>query len=283
MATNQFGGLISTYAGSQATVAKNILISIDGTHIAEVEDTGVPVPLMDTAEIDVTNQDSGIYKEWKPGRRNGRDATMTGNYVATDPGQQALYNASINQTINLYTILFPNGASWSYYGLLKSFTTEVKKDLIQFTAVVKITGPPTLSTLVVPMAATPIVFTPVATTIPALTTGTTSGGTYVATFAAGGGTHPITSIVASSTVPNCTLTVTCSLFTNQTGVVNNSLTVAFTGSSSPYTATLNSGSTPVLPQTALVLATSSVVNLAVMISCATYSPAIYYFSMYSLT
>ena len=199
---NSFGGFVQGYSGSMSTVAKNILCYINGIRIGEIDDDGVPIPSMTTAEVDVTNQDSGIYKEWKPGRRDGNECRLRGHFAPSDLGQQALINAANLQTIDTYVIVFPNGSSWTYQGLMRTFGTNINKQIIQFEATVKVTGAPVLATI--PAQLTAFTLNPSATPVtPALPTSAAVPGTWMADFA-----HATASVQVTPTWASATAVVT---------------------------------------------------------------------------
>lgn len=135
-----------TYVESQASVAKNIIVKIDGVKIGEIADEGIPLPIATTEDIEVTNQDSGDFKEYKQGRRDGGECDIIGNYVAGDIGQLALAAAASTGSINTYTVELPTGSTWTFKAVNKSFATPVKNKMIMFESKVKVTGKPVLST-----------------------------------------------------------------------------------------------------------------------------------------
>lgn len=133
------------YVNSLATVAKNIVVKIDGVAIGEIADEGIPLPIATTEDIEVTNQDSGDFKEYKQGRRDGGEIEIIGNYVSGDAGQIALAAAADAGSINVYRVELPNGAVWTFSGVSKTFSTPVKNKMIMYDAKVKVTGKPILS------------------------------------------------------------------------------------------------------------------------------------------
>lgn len=137
-----------TYVNSQATVAKNIVVTINGIAIGELADEGIPLPIATTEDIEVTNQDSGDFKEFKQGRRDGGECEITGNYVASDAGQQALAAAADAGSVDLYRVTLPSGSYWEFYAVSKTFSTPIKNKMIMYSAKVKVTGKPVLSTTV---------------------------------------------------------------------------------------------------------------------------------------
>jgi hypothetical protein len=136
------------YVNSQASVAKNIIVKINGTPIGEIADEGIPLPIALTEDIEVTNQDSGDFKEYKQGRRDGGECDILGNFVAGDLGQLALAAAAATGSIDVYTVELPSGSIWTFSAVNKSFATPVKNKMIMFECKVKVTGRPILASTV---------------------------------------------------------------------------------------------------------------------------------------
>ena len=64
-----------TYVNSLASVARGIEVKIlipgrNEQKIGEPLDDGIPIPQTSTDDIEVTNQDSGDWKEYKAGRKD---------------------------------------------------------------------------------------------------------------------------------------------------------------------------------------------------------------------
>jgi len=140
-----------TYVNSQATVARGVTVSITPSGgvlslIAEITDDGVPMPQTSVDDIEVTNQDSGDWKEYKAGRKDGGETEIKGNAVDGDVGQAALAAAAASGTTCLFITTFPSGSSQSFYGVVKTFDHVVDGQILKFSAKVKVTGAPTFST-----------------------------------------------------------------------------------------------------------------------------------------
>jgi hypothetical protein len=136
------------YTSSQASVAKNIIVKINGTPIGEIADEGIPLPISLTEDIEVTNQDSGDFKEYKQGRRDGGECDIIGNFVAGDLGQLALAAAAATGSIDVYTVELPSGSIWTFSAVNKSFATPIKNKMVMFECKVKVTGRPVLASTV---------------------------------------------------------------------------------------------------------------------------------------
>ena len=212
------------YTTSLATVAKNISVTINGTKIGEIADEGIPLPISLTEDIEVTNQDSGNFKEYKQGRRDGGECDITGNYVSSDPGQQALAAAAAAGTVDTYVVSLPNGSYWSFQALNKSFATPVKNKMIMFECKVKVTGAPVL-------AATKAALTGAFFTVAA--TGGTGAITYTPAQAATEGTYVVnvaTGVTKVAITPiSATGTITVNDVSVATGVASGDITLGGAG------------------------------------------------------
>lgn len=135
-----------TYVNSLATVARNVVVNIDGVAIGEITDDGIPKPQTTTDDIETTNQDSGDWKEYKAGRKDGGETEIKGHAVPSNTGQIALAAAAAAGSTNLFTVKFPSGSVLSFYGTVKSFDTYAEGQLLMFSSKVKISGQPTFAT-----------------------------------------------------------------------------------------------------------------------------------------
>lgn len=134
------------YTNSLATVARGVIVTIDGTKIGEITDDGIPKPQTTTEDIDCTNQDSGDWKESKAGRKDGGETEIKGHAVPSDAGQIALAAASAAGSTCLFVVTFPSGSALSFYGTVKTFDTGPDGQLLKFSSKVKITGQPQFAT-----------------------------------------------------------------------------------------------------------------------------------------
>jgi len=81
---------------------------------------------MSQETIDVTTLDSaGEFREYIGGFKDGGEVTASGYFDPSDPGQQAVYTAMENSTVEKFTIQFPAsmGASWEFDGVVTSTLT----------------------------------------------------------------------------------------------------------------------------------------------------------------
>jgi len=135
-----------TYVTSQATVARGVTVTIDGTTIGEIDDDGIPIPQTTTDDLEVTNQDSGDWKEYLAGRKDGGECEIKGNAVDGDAGQVALAAAAAAGSTCLFVTTFSSGSYQSFYGTVKTFDHTVENQILKFSSKVKVSGAPTYST-----------------------------------------------------------------------------------------------------------------------------------------
>ncbi|MCK9310673.1 MAG: cadherin-like beta sandwich domain-containing protein [Bacteroidales bacterium] len=134
------------YTTSQATVARGITVKIGNDVITEITDDGVPIPQTEVDDIEVTNQDSGDWKEYKAGRKDGGECEIKANAVDGDAGQSALAAAATSGATVLFTVTFPSGSVLTFYGTVKTYDHVVEDQILRISSKVKVSGAPTFST-----------------------------------------------------------------------------------------------------------------------------------------
>lgn len=134
------------YTTSQAVVARGITVKIGNDLIAEITDDGVPIPQTEVDDIEVTNQDSGDWKEYKAGRKDGGECEIKANAVDGDTGQQALSAAAAAGSTVLFTVTFPSGSILTFYGTVKTYDHVVEDQILRISSKIKVSGAPTFST-----------------------------------------------------------------------------------------------------------------------------------------
>lgn len=134
------------YTTSQATVARGIVVKIGNDPITEIVDDGVPIPQTEVDDIEVTNQDSGDWKEYKAGRKDGGECEIKANAVDGDPGQAALSAAADAGSTVLFTVEFPSGSTLTFYGTVKTFDHIVEDQILRISSKIKVSGAPTFAT-----------------------------------------------------------------------------------------------------------------------------------------
>ena len=138
------------YTTSQATVARGITVEITLTGgskhaIGEITSDGVPIPQTEVDDIEVTNQDSGDWKEYKAGRKDGGETEIKANAIDGDLGQIDLSTAAAAGSTALFTVTFPSGSVLTFYGTVKTFDHVVEDEILRISSKVKVSGAPTFS------------------------------------------------------------------------------------------------------------------------------------------
>lgn len=142
-----------TYVNSLASVARGIEVKIlipgpghTQQKIGEPLDDGIPIPQTSTDDIEVTNQDSGDWKEYKAGRKDGGECEIKCHAIAGDPGQIELAYASANGSTAQFTVTFSDGSYLTFYGTVKTFDHIVEGQLLLISSKIKVSGEPVYST-----------------------------------------------------------------------------------------------------------------------------------------
>jgi hypothetical protein len=142
-----------TYVNSLASVARGIKVEIlipEPGHtkqkIGEPLDDGIPIPQTSMDDIEVTNQDSGDWKEYKAGRKDGGECEIKCHAIAGDQGQIELAYASSNGSTAQFTVTFSDGSYLTFYGTVKTFDHIVEGQLLLISSKVKVSGEPIYST-----------------------------------------------------------------------------------------------------------------------------------------
>ena len=133
------------YTTSQAVVARGIIVQIGNDVITEITDDGVPIPATEVDDIEVTNQDSGDWKEYKAGRKDGGECEIKANAVDGDVGQSALATAAAAGSTVLFTVTFPSGSVLTFYGTVKTYDHIVDNQIMKISSKIKVSGAPTFS------------------------------------------------------------------------------------------------------------------------------------------
>lgn len=101
-----------------------------------------------TAEtLDATTLSSdGGYREFIGGFKDGGEVSISGYFEPGDTdGQAALYTAFEAGGAIPFSILFPQGAAWTFNGVVTGFSTGAElEDIVSFEATIKVSGKPTL-------------------------------------------------------------------------------------------------------------------------------------------
>lgn len=109
-----------------AFVPHGTTFSFNEQVVAEL--TEINGPGISVDETEVTSHDSNWWKEFLPGLIEGGEVTLTGNYVPSDTGQAALRTAMLNQTVDTWEIIYPNGYGSSGDGFITGFEPNGPSD-----------------------------------------------------------------------------------------------------------------------------------------------------------
>jgi predicted secreted protein len=126
----------------QAAMGTKILIGANS--IAELTSIGGLELSADT--IETTNLDSGGWRTFMQGLKDGGEVSISGTFNPGDTnGQIALYNAFNSGALLSYTILFPFGAAWNFSGIVTGINTGAEmEDNVSFEGTIKVSGQPSL-------------------------------------------------------------------------------------------------------------------------------------------
>lgn len=93
--------------------------------------------------IDVTTLDStGGYREFIGGFKDGGEVTADG-YLSDLGTEETALVAKVGADEEECVISFPNGATWTFDGVLTGFSTSADlEDAIGFSLTLKVSGPP---------------------------------------------------------------------------------------------------------------------------------------------
>jgi hypothetical protein len=129
-----------------ATAAMGTKLKIGANSIADLTSITGLEPSADTRET--TTLDSGGWRTFAQGLKDGGEASMSGYFNTADVnGQIAVWDAYRNGTEVPFEIIFPSnlGASWKFNGVVTGFSTGAElEDSVSYEATVKVSGEPTL-------------------------------------------------------------------------------------------------------------------------------------------
>jgi predicted secreted protein len=116
-----------SYVNSQAFAGRGSIIqfsvnppSIPYVVIAEIKSIAFSGAKADLA--DVTNMQSGIFREYLPTLNDSGELTFSGNLIPNDPTEADLLGFFNNQTLATYQIVLPPDANQGYSVSLGTFT-----------------------------------------------------------------------------------------------------------------------------------------------------------------
>lgn len=126
---------------SQGTTLK--YTPAQGTQVTIGKLTSVGEISPDSEEVDVTTLDStGGYREFIQGFRDSGELEISGYHDKSDGGQAALRTAYASGASGSFLVTFPDGATVSFSGFVKSHTVGSAEvdGAIGFGAVIRISG-----------------------------------------------------------------------------------------------------------------------------------------------
>ena len=108
--------------------------------------TGISGPGISADTIDVTSHDSSAgYRQFVAGLIDGGEISLEGNLLTAAAGN-AFMTAINARSTTACSIIFPTIGKWTFSGIAVGFETDSPHDgKIGFSASVKVTGQPTLS------------------------------------------------------------------------------------------------------------------------------------------
>lgn len=131
-------GTLLQYQSGSASPAVWITIS----EMKKMSITGAKYDL-----ADVTNVQSGAFREWLPTLADSGELSFEGNYIPGDATQDVLNTSFVNAILLQYRILFPGALgniTFNAFVVSIERTIEVDKS-VAISGKLKITGPITLS------------------------------------------------------------------------------------------------------------------------------------------
>lgn len=126
------------------SLGTSILINSDAiAGLTSINGVSLSAETLDTTTL----TSDGGYREFTGGFKDGGEVSISGYFEPGDTdGQVAAYNAFEAGDAIPFTILYPQGASWSFNGVVTAFSTSAElEDLISFEATIKVSGKPTLN------------------------------------------------------------------------------------------------------------------------------------------
>lgn len=132
---------------SAAIAALGTSVTLDGVTLAEL--TNITTPSIRTNFIDVTNHQSPSgFAEVVPGRIDGDEMQIEGNFIGGNASQAALVAANAAHTLNSYVVTFPDTGTttFSFSGYVSSFGITAPVDgKLGFRASIKMSSLPVLA------------------------------------------------------------------------------------------------------------------------------------------
>ena len=129
---------------AERALGTQILINSDAiAGLTSINGVSLTAETLDTTTL----TSNGGYREFTGGFKDGGEVTVSGYFEPSDAdGQIAVYNAFESGDAIPFSIIYPQGASWGFNGVVTGFSTSADlEDLIGFEATIKVSGKPTLN------------------------------------------------------------------------------------------------------------------------------------------
>lgn len=123
--------------GTQILINSNVIAGL--TSISGLDLTA------ETLDVTTLSSDGG-YREFIGGFKDGGEVSISGYFEPGDAdGQVALHDAFEAGEAIPFSIIFPQGAAWSFNGVVTGFSTGAElEDIVSFEGTIKVSGKPTL-------------------------------------------------------------------------------------------------------------------------------------------
>lgn len=128
---------------AERALGTQILINSDAiAGLTSINGVSLTAETLDTTTL----TSNGGYREFKGGFKDGGEVTVSGYFEPGDDGQVAVYNAFESGDAIPFSIIYPQGASWGFNGIITGFSTSAELEgLIAFEATIKVSGKPSLN------------------------------------------------------------------------------------------------------------------------------------------
>lgn len=130
---------------SSATSGKGTLLKREGTTIAEVR--SISGPSMSAETIDVTNMDSGGWREFITSLKDGGEVSFDCNFLPAAATHVALMQDFVDSVISEYSLVWTDSgtSTWTFDGLVTSFQPNAAiDDALTASVTIKMSGAPTI-------------------------------------------------------------------------------------------------------------------------------------------
>jgi TP901-1 family phage major tail protein len=119
-------------------------ILINSNAIAGLTSIGGLELSADTIDITTLDNEDG-YRKFAGGLKDAGEVSIIGYFEPGDEGQGSMKEAFDSGDAISFSIIFPQGASWAFNGIVTGFSTGAElEDEVSFEASIKVSGKPTL-------------------------------------------------------------------------------------------------------------------------------------------